>query len=121
MLAIWNAIRNATPLQILGAVLVLNSALTGSLNELTDLFGQVWAKHLLSIATVGSGVCGGLVTMFGGQGAQVKNVLAMKGVENIDINGQANQTLAALAVDPAVNKIRPTAAALESVTATAKG
>lgn len=119
-----NAIKNWTPLQWLGVLLVLNGVVTGSVNELTDLFGNVWAKHLLSVANMGSSFCGGLVTMFGGQasqGDQVKAVLAMPGVEHMDINEKANATLAAIAIDPKVNKIRPTAEAMDAVTATAKG
>ena len=110
MLAIWNAIRNATPLQILGAILVLNSAATDSVNELTDLFGQVWARHLLSIAVIGSGICGGLVTMFGGQGAVLRNVASIQGDDGrpalrINVNANAPRALAAAAVDPAQKNI----------------
>jgi len=109
-----------TPLQIIGIVLIINGALTGSVNEMTDLLGAVWAKHVVSLAVIGSGICGGLVTMFGGQGSQIKRVLAMPGVEKISVNGQANSVLATMAVDPAVDKIAPTQAALQEVSATAK-
>jgi hypothetical protein len=115
--------KKLTPMQIVGIVLLANGVITGSVNEMTDLIGSVWAKHLVSLASMGSGFCGGLVTMFGGnptQEAQVKSVLAMPGVEKIDINGLANAVLAKLAVDPNVNKIAPTPAAMADVTATAK-
>jgi hypothetical protein len=112
-----------TPMQIVGIILLANGVITGSVNEMTDLIGAVWAKHLISLAIMGSGFCGGLVTMFGGQpdqATQVKSVLAMPGVEKIDINGLANAILAKMAVDPAQNKIAPTPAAMDQVAATAK-
>lgn len=109
-----------TPMQIVGIILIANGVITGSVNELTDLFGAVWAKHLFSLAVMGSGFCGGLVTMFGGQSYQLKSVAAMPGVEKIDVNGLANGALATMAVDPNQNKIAPTPAAMETVTATAK-
>lgn len=109
-----------TPMQIVGIILIVNGVLTGSVNEMTDLLGAVWAKHVVSIAVMGSGICGGFVTMFGGQGYQVRSVLAMPGVEKLDVNGLAGATLATMAVDPAQNKISPTPAAMDKVTATAK-
>jgi hypothetical protein len=112
---------NITPLQWIGIVLIVNGAITGSVNEMTDLVGAVWAHHAVSIATIGSGICGGLVTMFGGQGSQVRNVLAMPGVENMKVNAQANPTLAAIAVDPSQTKIAPTPEAKAIVTELAKG
>lgn len=112
---------NLTPLQWIGIVLIVNGAITGSVSELTDLLGASWAKHVISLATIGSAICGGLVTMFGGQSAQVRNVLAMPGVEKITVNTQANATLAQIAVDPALDKIEPVPQASARVTAIAKG
>jgi hypothetical protein len=114
---------NPSPMQIVGIILIVNGVLTGSVNEMTDLFGAVWAKHVISLAVIGSGICGGFVTMFGrapDQASQVRSVLAMPGVEKIDINGLANATLATMAIDPAQNKIAPTPAAMDKVAATAK-
>lgn len=108
-----------TLIQILGIILVINGALSGAVNELTDLLGPAMAKHVLSITVIGSGICGGFITMFGGLGSQVKNVLAMPGVEKIAVNGQASATLATIAVDPLQDKIAPTPAAMDRVTATA--
>jgi hypothetical protein len=108
-----------TLIQILGIILVINGALSGAVNELTDLLGPTIAKHVLSVCVIGSGICGGFITMFGGLGTQVKNVLAMPGVEKIAVNGQANSTLATIAMDPHEDKIAPTQAAMDKVTATA--
>jgi hypothetical protein len=108
-----------TLIQVLGAILVINGALAGGVNELTDLLGPTMAKHVLSVCVIGSGICGGFITMFGGLGSQVRNVLAMPGVEKIAVNGQANSTLAAIAIDPLQDKSAPTTAAMDKVTATA--
>lgn len=110
-----------TPLQIIGIVLIVNGALIGSAAQLTDLFGPQVAKYIISVASLGNSIFGGIVTMISGQGAQIKNVLAMPGIEKINVNAQANPTLAAIAVDPSIDKISPTPAAQESVQATAKG
>lgn len=111
---------NLTPLQIIGIILAVNGALTGATAQLTDLFGAVVAKDIVSIASLGSAILGGIITSMSGQGSQVRNVLAMPGVEKIDVNGKASQTLAAIAVDPTQDKISPTPAAMAQVTATAK-
>jgi hypothetical protein len=56
-----------------------------------------------------------------GQAAQVKDVLAMPGVEKLTVNAAANQTLSAIAVDPKVDKISPSAGDITAVTEIAKG
>lgn len=109
-----------TPLQIIGIILIVNGALIGSAAQLTDLFGAGVAKTIISIASLGNSIFGGIVTMISGQGAQIRNVLAMPGVENIAVNRDANATLAAIAVDPAQDKIAPTPGAQQAVAATAK-
>lgn len=111
---------NLTPLQIIGIILAVNGALTGATAQLTDLFGPLVAKDIVSVASLGSAILGGIITSISGQGAQIKNVLAMPGVERINVNAQANQTLAAIAIDPGVDKIAPTPAAMATVTQTAK-
>lgn len=112
---------NLTPLQIIGIVLAVNGALTGATAQLTDLFGTVIAKDIVSLASLVSAILGGIITSISGQASQIKNVLAMPGVENINVNGQANLTLAAMAVDPSIDRIAPTSAAMQTVTETAKG
>lgn len=110
---------NLTPVQIIGLVLVINGALIGSTAQLTDLFGPVAVKYIIAIASIGNSIFGGIITMVTGQGSQIRNVLAMPGVEKISVNGQASPALATLAVDPAQDKIAPTTAAMDKVTATA--
>lgn len=112
---------NLTPLQIIGIILAINGALTGATAQLTDLFGPMIAKDIVSLASLGSAVLGGIITALSGQTAQVKNVLAMPGIEKVTVNAQANQTLSAIAVDPKVDKIAPTVAAQGDVEKKASG
>jgi hypothetical protein len=127
-------LKNLTPMQWIGIVLLANGVIVGGVNEMTDLVGAVAAKHMVSVAVLGSAFCGGLVTMFGGQTAMVnramstqggqdaliRSVLSMPGVENLDVNAKAGPALAKLAVDQTVDKIAPTLAAMDKVTQTAK-
>lgn len=99
---------NLTPLQIIGIILVINGALIGSTAQLTDLMGASLAHTIVSIASLGNSILGGVVTMFSSQGQQVKNVAGMLGVERITVNAQANQTLAQVATDVAQPKIAAT-------------
>lgn len=114
------AIKNFTPLQWLGIIVLFNGMIIGGTSQLTTLVGAGVTDKLVALAALGNMFLGGLVTMFSGQGAQVHNVLDMKGVEHLAVNAQANPTLAAIAVDPTVAKIAPTPAALDVVTETAK-
>jgi hypothetical protein len=113
-------LKNLTLLQWIGIVIGLNSLFMGSTPQLTVLFGTAAVPYIIAIATLGNGALGVFVTVIGGQGAQVRNVLAMDGVEKIDVNGRANAALATLALDPRQDKIAPTPAAIDKVTATAK-
>jgi hypothetical protein len=114
-------LKNVTPLQWLGVVLVINGALIGSTAQLTDLFGAMVTKDIVSVASLGNAVLGGIVTMLSGQGTQVRNVMAMPGIEKITVNSQANSTLAAIAVDDSQPKIEATPAAEARVVNIAKG
>ena len=104
-------------ISIIGAIL---SVLMISTAQLTDLFGPVLAKTIISVAGLGNLILQSITSVTNSQGAQVRDVLAMKGVENIAVNAQANQTLAAIAIDPTVDKIAPTPAAVAQVIQTAK-
>lgn len=116
-----NQLRSITPLQWVGIILMVNGVLSGSASQMTDLLGPVWAAHVGSIAVMGSGICGGLITMFGGQGAMIRGVAAMPGVEAIKVNSLANATLATIAVDQAQGKVETLPEAKSAVAATAKG
>jgi outer membrane murein-binding lipoprotein Lpp len=109
-----------TLIQVLGIILVINGALSGSVNEMADLLGAGMAKHIVSVATIGSGVCGGLITMFGGLGTQAQNV--RNAGTTIDVGPRAPASLATMAVsnDPANNGIQPAPGAGAAVAAIAK-
>lgn len=111
-------LRNITPLQWLGIILIINGALIGSTAQLTDLFGTVATKYIVSIASLGNSIVGGIITFLSGQGSLVKTVAAMPGVQQITVNAAANQTLAQIATsnDPAAAKIEPVPAAAATVT-----
>jgi hypothetical protein len=72
----------------------------------------------LGIANI---ILGSISTGLSGQASLVKDVRSMPGVEGIEINRQANSTLAVLAMDPAESKIsvRPQDAAKVAETAKA--
>lgn len=112
-------LKNLTLVQWIGIMVGLNSLLMGATPQLTVLFGTAAVPYIIAIATLGNGALGVFVTVIGGQSSQVRNVAAMPGVEKIAVNGLANAALATLAVDPAQNKIAPTPAAMQTVTATA--
>ena len=98
---------------------IISGLITGAA-LLQTLFGQDLTLKIVA----GLGICGIILnsigTAFSTQTAQVKDVLDMPGVEHIAVNAQATPALAAIAVDPGVDKISPTQAALATVTQTAK-
>lgn len=106
--------------QIIAITIAVLSVLAGSTAQLTDLFGGGTAKTIISVATLGNAVLSSILAVVSSQGSQIKSVLAMPGIQHVDVNAQANPVLAALAVDPTVNKIAPTQAAAAQVAATAK-
>lgn len=111
---------NLTPLQIIGIILAVNGALTGATAQLTDLFGPLIAKDIVSVASLGSAILGGIITAISGQATMIKNVAAMPGVETITVNKMANPALATIAVDPAQLKVEATPQAAAAVNATAR-
>jgi hypothetical protein len=102
---------------ILGTVL---SAIVTSTAYFTNMFGPDVAKQIVGTAGFLNMILNGIGVAFSGQGQNVRDVLAMPGVEKLTVNSQANSTLATIAIDPLQNKISPTVAAMDTVTATAK-
>jgi|HubBroStandDraft_3_1064219.scaffolds.fasta_scaffold14720_3 hypothetical protein len=102
-----NTLKNMTPIQWLVILLSVNSAVAGATAQLTDLFGAAVAHDIVSAVTFANTIIGAFMVPFTGQSAQIDQVLAMPGVEHIDVNRQANATLAQKAVDHAVDKISP--------------
>ena len=116
-----NMIRNLTPAQIVILIITTAGVLNGSTAQLIEWFGPKVAHNIISVISFGQTLIGAWAMALTSQGAVVKQVLAMPGIEKVDVNGLANQTLSAIAVDQNVNKIAPTPAAMDQVTQTAKG
>jgi hypothetical protein len=105
---------------IIGAVI---SVLMVAGPQLTDLFGAGPAKYIASACGLLNLIINSVMAVLTGtmpQADQVRQVLAMPGVEKLDVNAKASPELARLAVDPNVDKIAPTTAAVAQVTLTAK-
>lgn len=105
-------------ISIVGAIL---SVLMISTSQLTDLFGAGTAKTVVSVAGLGNLILQSIMSVITSQGGTVRDVLSMPGIEKISVNGEANKTLANIAVDQKVDKIAPTVAAMQAVENTAKG
>jgi hypothetical protein len=126
-------IKNLTLVQWIGLLVGLNSLFMGATPQLTVLFGTVAVPYIIAVATLANGALGVIGMVVGGQKSQVSNVvtdpqsqealikavLAMKGVQHIDVNDQANKTLATIAVDPTLGKIAPIPEAQAAVVKTA--
>lgn len=107
--------------QVIAIVIAVLGVLMISQSQLETLVGVAAAKNITSLSALINSVLGSVMAVLTSQGSTVKDVLNMKGVEKIDVNAQANQTLSAIAVDPMQDKISPTPAAQTAVQATAKG
>lgn len=112
---------NIQPKQYL---LIFQSTVSGLITGaalLNPLFGQEMALQIVAGLGIFNIVLGGISTGLTGQAQLVKDVAAMPGVEKITVNASANPTLAAVAVDPTVNKVAPTRNDMDIVTQTARG
>lgn len=107
--------------QIFAIVLVVLGVATASTAQMTELFGPVAAKTVATSAGLLTSILSGVLGVLTGQASQVKAVQAMPGVESILVNAKANQTLAAIAVDPNQSKVQVVPGDVNKVTETAKG
>lgn len=115
-----NYIKNMTPVQQVLCLIAFNSALAGSAAQLGELFGTVISHYIITIATFANTLISAIIVPMTGQSAQILNVRAMAGVENIDINEKANPVLAKIAMDANESKVTVIPAAQAQVAATAK-
>lgn len=106
--------------QVLSLILVVLGVFVASTAQLTDLFGPLVAKTIVSLSSLLMAMMSGALAIITGQSSQIKAVQAMPGVEKIVVNSQANSALATLAVDPAQAKIETTPASAAAVQATAR-
>lgn len=112
---------NLTGKQIIGIVIAVLSVLMVSTAQLQDLFGPTLAKSITSVAGLLNAVLGASMLSLGSQASSVNDVAAMPGIEKITVNRAANQTLAAIAVDPAMDKVETKPGDDAKVAATAEG
>lgn len=107
---------------ILGTMSSINGGLITGAALLQTLIGQDLTIKVvagLGIAQIVIGAVGGQLST---QGNLIKDVAAMPGVEKITVNPNANQTLAAAAVDPTQTKVGATSPDVRStLIETAKG
>lgn len=99
---------NLNSKQILAITLALLSVFSGSTAQLTDLFGTGIAKILISASSLACTALSSVLAVLSSQGAIVRDVAAMPGVERINVNAAANPTLAAVATDPTQPKVGAT-------------
>lgn len=112
---------NITAKQWLAIIGVIVGAIAASQPLWASLFGPQIASAVIGLAGFVGMVANGVITVISGQAATVKDTLAMPGVESISVNAKANQTLAAIAVDPAQVKIDAAPGAADAVQKIAKG
>lgn len=93
--------------QVLAIIIAVLGVWVVSAANLTDLFGQGVAKLIVSASALTMSTLSAILGVLTGQASQVKAVSNMQGVEPIQINKNANSTLAQLAVDPTQPKIQP--------------
>lgn len=112
---------NLTTVQKIALAVAILSFLAagGSATDLVAVFGSPAAKMIASVSSLGAGIGGIIVAFLTGQGATVRMVQDMPGVEKIVVNRQANATLAQLAVDAAQPKIEAVPSDEAQVTRTA--
>lgn len=99
---------------------IISGLITGAALMQT-LFGQDLTIKIVA----GLGIINIMLSSVGaalsGQANLVRDVRAMDGVQNIEVNAKANSTLAAMAIDSKEAKISISPGSLPQVTATAKG
>lgn len=91
--------------QVLAIILAILSVLSGSTAQLTDLLGVTAAKAVISSASLAMSVLSSVLAVLTSQDKIVKDVASMPGVQRIDVNANANPTLASIAIDPMQPKV----------------
>lgn len=95
--------------QILAIGAAILSVLMVSTTQLTDLFGPGITKTITATAGLVNTILSSVLAVISSQGSLVRDVAAMPGIEKIQVNANANQTLATVATDPTQPKVGPTA------------
>jgi hypothetical protein len=104
-------------LQIIGVVI---GACIAASSLWTQLFGATTSQVIVSLLGLSNTILAGITFILTGQSQQIRDVAAMPGIQAINVNAQANPTLASIAIDPSQSKVAPTADAKAAVTQIAK-
>jgi hypothetical protein len=116
-----NSLKEVTLKQWLQFIILAISGLITGATFLVTLIGPDATLKLIA----GFNMINIIVSAFGSatatQTAQVNDVLAMKGIENIDVNANASKALATLATDPMLPKIGAAPGAQAALVAKAQG
>lgn len=99
---------NLTNKQYLAIGMAILAFLSASSGQMTEFLGPEIAKGIASGSAFINGILAAVLAAITGQSSLVKDVQAMPGVQKIEVNSQANQTLASMAVDPSEDKITVT-------------
>lgn len=107
--------------QVIVIILAMIGFTATGIQQLEPVLGVTMVKAIASICTFVGGLMAAAMAPFLSNASLVKDASNVTGVEPIRINPQANQALAALAVDPSFSNIGPTEHEYEAVEAKASG
>lgn len=108
------------PKQIVLIVIAMLSFLASASANLTDLFGAGNAKLIVSGATFLNGMISSALAPFLSNASVVKDAGALPGVA-VQVDRGAQQSIAALAVDPGLESISPAPGEERAVSKNAEG
>lgn len=100
-------LKNITQTQWVAFVIGASSFLGGSTAQLTTLLGANGATYAASACAIVSGLAGVFLMATSGQASMVQQVAALPGVSRVSINENASSPVAAVAIDPAQQKVGP--------------
>lgn len=112
---------NISTKQWLAIIVAILSAMATATTQMVDIFGPTFAKSVMGAASLLSTILSSILAIISTQTALIKDVQSMPGVEKITVNGNANATLAGMAVAPENAKIEAAPGADNAVNQAAKG
>lgn len=116
----FSYLKSLTPMQSIAIVMAILGVLGGATAQLNDLLGPTLAHTVVTASSFLTTLLSAIMVPLTGQSAQLKAVNDMPGIQQIIVNKNANQTLAATAVDPN-SKYEAAPEAQKAVETTAKG
>lgn len=111
---------NLTTKQWLAIIVAVLSAMATASTQMVDIFGPTVAKSVMGSASLLSTILSSILAIVSTQTAAIKDVQSMPGVEKITVNGNANSTLAGMAVAPENSKIEAAPGATNAVNEAAR-